>query len=642
MQFHLSSPGKLTRSVSLLMGAVLLAGATAPASAQTFRYTDVPSGAYYEGAAEALVELGALDSAETRLRPSDLATRAELAKLMVNLRGEALLRPSVRSFDDVSTTAWYYPYIETSASAGWIRGDKDCYVNKAKPCTARPGDGVNRAEAAALLVRMFALGATDDAPAFMDNPAYEWYYDEIQTAADHCVLQGDGDTGLVRPASFMNRAEMITMFHRAYLHQSYGTDCGQSAAEISAVETMAANKLRVRFTDSIDQVRAENIVHYNLARASDRVIVGIRTATMVDTRTVDLELRADLAMSVPYLLTVRNLETRDGALFNDTADVVFSGIVGRVTSASALSAQKVRLTFDVDIDRTRGDDAWRYAVTRMGTASGNVTVATASIIDNRSVELGLVGNLQAGGQYRVMANDMSSSAGVLFTGEGTFTFSAPVGQLSTVQVLSANRIRVNFSTTLDRTRAEEVSRYRLSDGSRVIPVTAASLLSGDNAVELTLGESLRAQRMYTLGVTGLSSQLGVSFNGTGSTVYNGGSGSGGSVAFSTTVLNGASEVPSVVTVATGTGVFTLTTTGLHYDITVRNLTGGITGAHFHQGAMGVNGPVIQGIAFTGNRAVGTWANLTAEQRNWLLDGQIYVNVHTNTYPNGEVRGQVKQ
>jgi hypothetical protein len=40
--------------------------------------------------------------------------------------------------------------------------------------------------------------------------------------------------------------------------------------------------------------------------------------------------------------------------------------------------------------------------------------------------------------------------------------------------------------------------------------------------------------------------------------------------------------------------------------------------------------------------VGTWANLTAEQRNWLLDGQIYVNVHTATYPNGEIRGQVRQ
>ncbi|HRH93382.1 MAG TPA: CHRD domain-containing protein, partial [Candidatus Peribacteria bacterium] len=597
------------------------------------------SGAYYEGAANALVELGALDGNEASLRPGDLATRAELAKLMVNLRGETMVHPTRSSFTDVSTAAWYFPFIETAAKAGWIKGDNDCYVKKTTPCTARPGDRVNRAEAATLLVRLFALEPTDDAPAFMDNPAYEWYYANIQAAADHCVLQGDSSTGLVRPASYMNRAEMITMFHRGYLHQSYGTDCGQSAAEINSVTTLSASKIRVTFSDAMDETRAENITHYNLARASDRVIVAVSSAVLVNDRTVDLQLRSDLALSTAYILSVRNLLTKDGALFNATKDVIYTGVVGKLTGATAPTAQKIRLTFDTDLDTVRVDDAWRYAVTRVGGGTGTVIVATATRIDNRTVELTLAGTLLNGGQYRVDARDLSSDAGVLFTGDSTFTFNAPTGQVSSVVALSGNRIRLTTNTTLDRARAEEVSRYSVSDGTRTIGVQAAYLTSDNKSVELVLSESLRPQRNYTVTVQGITTMQGVSFNGTGSTVYATTTGTGGAVTFMTT-LNGAKEVPATASSATGSGSFWLSANGLQYDITVKNMSGAITGAHFHQGAVGVSGPVIVPITFNGNHATGTWTNLTTEQRNWILDGNVYVNVHTATYPNGEIRGQL--
>jgi hypothetical protein len=89
----------------------------------------------------------------------------------------------------------------------------------------------------------------------------------------------------------------------------------------------------------------------------------------------------------------------------------------------------------------------------------------------------------------------------------------------------------------------------------------------------------------------------------------------------------------------GTGTFTLTESGLQYDITVRNLSSSLTAAHFHLGAAGVNGDILQSISFSGNRATGTWA-LTTDQRNAVLRGQIYVNVHTTNHPDGEIRGQV--
>ena len=47
---------------------------------------------------------------------------------------------------------------------------------------------------------------------FKDNPPGTWYADVIQTAADHCVVNGD-TADIVRPLDPVNRAEMIMMFN---------------------------------------------------------------------------------------------------------------------------------------------------------------------------------------------------------------------------------------------------------------------------------------------------------------------------------------------------------------------------------------------------------------------------------------------
>ncbi len=111
------------------------------------------------------------------------------------------------------------------------------------------------------------------------------------------------------------------------------------------------------------------------------------------------------------------------------------------------------------------------------------------------------------------------------------------------------------------------------------------------------------------------------------------------------LLSGTAEVPPLTVDAAGTGAFKLVDegTGLWYQITVTGLSGPITGAHFHGPAPeGKNASVIFGITdtFKGNHAEGVWKGLTAEQLKWLLDGQIYANIHTTAHPGGEIRGQV--
>ena len=108
-------------------------------------------------------------------------------------------------------------------------------------------------------------------------------------------------------------------------------------------------------------------------------------------------------------------------------------------------------------------------------------------------------------------------------------------------------------------------------------------------------------------------------------------------------LAGASEVPGVMTGATGTLEATLTPTSnvLTWKVTYSGLSGTVTAAHFHGPAMaGQNAGVV--VPITGNLTspiVGS-AMLSASQAADLSSGKWYVNLHTAANPGGEVRGQV--
>lgn len=113
----------------------------------------------------------------------------------------------------------------------------------------------------------------------------------------------------------------------------------------------------------------------------------------------------------------------------------------------------------------------------------------------------------------------------------------------------------------------------------------------------------------------------------------------------TTSLDGSQEVPAVETDGAGTATLTFDseTNELSWEIEFSGLTGDATAAHFHgPAASGANAGVqvsigdISGLVspMNGN------ATLTAEQATMLLDGELYINIHTEENPDGEIRGQV--
>ena len=129
-------------------------------------------------------------------------------------------------------------------------------------------------------------------------------------------------------------------------------------------------------------------------------------------------------------------------------------------------------------------------------------------------------------------------------------------------------------------------------------------------------------------------------------------------------LSGAQEVPAVET--TGGGrvkvKFDNALSSFTVDVVVNGLIGSLVGAHLHCALAGDNGPVVVGLispgnlSFDGKRIRGTLNNddflgtdcsglgrpisNVASLAFAMSEGLIYLNLHTDAFPPGEIRGQL--
>jgi hypothetical protein len=109
-------------------------------------------------------------------------------------------------------------------------------------------------------------------------------------------------------------------------------------------------------------------------------------------------------------------------------------------------------------------------------------------------------------------------------------------------------------------------------------------------------------------------------------------------------LTGAAEVPPTDSTATGKVEATLDTESkvFTWTVTYEGLSGDATGAHFHgPAAEDANADPVVPLADPLASPINGNATLTDEQITQLQGGQWYFNLHTEKFPGGEIRGQVK-
>ena len=108
----------------------------------------------------------------------------------------------------------------------------------------------------------------------------------------------------------------------------------------------------------------------------------------------------------------------------------------------------------------------------------------------------------------------------------------------------------------------------------------------------------------------------------------------------TATLSGSAEVPANPSASTGnvSGTFNEETKMLMLNITYTGFTP--VAWHIHKAAAGSNGGVIFNMGTTFSTPFMFMQTLDAAQESDLKAGLYYVNLHSATFPNGEIRGQL--
>lgn len=201
---------KLRRSIAALSMLALLATASIVPIAKAQTFSDVSAGAWYYEYVEDLAAQGAISGYDDgTFGPGDYLTRSQAAKVMVlGFIGETDADYDA-GFTDLAEGAWYTEYVNTAAMYGIVSG----YTDEEGEATGEfgPDDLITRAAFAKMVVNAGGLETyTPDAPTFSDVEEGAWYYEYVETAYYNSVIDGY-DNGTFMPGDNVNRAEAAKM-----------------------------------------------------------------------------------------------------------------------------------------------------------------------------------------------------------------------------------------------------------------------------------------------------------------------------------------------------------------------------------------------------------------------------------------------
>lgn len=170
---------------------------------ETSIFTDMPINHWAYKSVEMLTEKNIISRGEI-FRPNDNITREEFVKMLVMYFQPVTDQKC--SFDDVSESDWFYPYVSAAFSAGIVQGVTENSFGT--------GESISRQDMAVMLYRAMKVKSETDSemPVFADYDAISDYAAEaVEYFARAGIINGD-ENGNVNPKKSASRAECAKMF----------------------------------------------------------------------------------------------------------------------------------------------------------------------------------------------------------------------------------------------------------------------------------------------------------------------------------------------------------------------------------------------------------------------------------------------
>ena len=173
----------------------------------TISFTDINSSHWaYDSVinlAEKFILNGYLDGT---FKPESNITRAEFAKIIVSATGS--VDPyALSTFKDVNSGDWYYSYVSTAYSMGYITGYPDS--------SFRPNDNITRADICTIVNRVLKAENTS-VTVFKDDSSIPSYAkDAVYALNAKGVINGYQD-GTFAPLTFATRAQTAKIIYGAF------------------------------------------------------------------------------------------------------------------------------------------------------------------------------------------------------------------------------------------------------------------------------------------------------------------------------------------------------------------------------------------------------------------------------------------
>lgn len=169
--------------------------------------------------------------------PNNNVTRAEFATIMVNAAGISISEPSKNDFSDVSTTAWYAPYVH--AAYPYLSGYGYYYY---------PDTPAVREDIAVALVKIKGYDISNaDVSAlsntFIDSELITQDAKKyVAVAVEQGLISGYEDRTFKGQAN-ISRAEVAAMIWRAFINENNGTNTNTNVPMVTATPTSAPSTI---------------------------------------------------------------------------------------------------------------------------------------------------------------------------------------------------------------------------------------------------------------------------------------------------------------------------------------------------------------------------------------------------------------